>query len=204
MSRILQIRRGTTAQNDKFTGLAGEISFDTDAKTLRVHDGVKLGGYPLMRADDDSAGDASGGDSGTQAPAFDINSVPDEFWAKIVTKFAPSYQAPALPQIVATREFELSSTTSIEYIMNTEKSPIFVVPVLVCKKAECGYKVGDEVSAFGLGAMPAPALNVSTDQNGIHMTLMIGGKTFWVAHNETGVNTNITNGNWRLKFLVYC
>ena len=128
MSRILQIRRGTTAQNDKFTGLAGEISFDTDAKTLRVHDGVKLGGYPLMRADADVSG-APGGD--TSAPAFDINTVPDEFWAKIVTKFAPAYQAPTLPQIMRSPELEFSSTTAVEYIMNTDKTPIFATAVLV-------------------------------------------------------------------------
>ncbi len=43
MARVLQIRRGTTAQNDNFTGLSGELSFDTETKTLRVHDGTRLG-----------------------------------------------------------------------------------------------------------------------------------------------------------------
>ncbi|MBO7656537.1 MAG: hypothetical protein J6W79_02555 [Alphaproteobacteria bacterium] len=50
MSRVLQIRHGTTAQNDNFTGLSGEITFDTTAKTLRVHDCATLGGFDLVRA----------------------------------------------------------------------------------------------------------------------------------------------------------
>ena len=45
MTRVLQIRRGTTEQNDNFTGMIGEITMDTDAKTLRVHDGETQGGF---------------------------------------------------------------------------------------------------------------------------------------------------------------
>ena len=35
---------GTTAENDAYTGTAGELTFDTDLETLRVHDGVTAGG----------------------------------------------------------------------------------------------------------------------------------------------------------------
>lgn len=51
MSRQIQIRRGTTAQHENFTGRIGEITMDTDAKTLRVHDGETVGGIPLARKD---------------------------------------------------------------------------------------------------------------------------------------------------------
>ncbi len=47
MSRTLKIRRGTTAQNDTFTGAIGEITMDTDKKEVRVHDGSKVGGYKV-------------------------------------------------------------------------------------------------------------------------------------------------------------
>lgn len=43
----VQHRRGTKAQNDGFTGLIGELSMDTTQRKLRLHDGVKLGGFPL-------------------------------------------------------------------------------------------------------------------------------------------------------------
>lgn len=47
MATGLQIRRGTAAQNDLYTGLEGEITVDTDTWTLRVHDGVTPGGHLL-------------------------------------------------------------------------------------------------------------------------------------------------------------
>lgn len=42
----VQIRKGTTAQNNAFTGALGEMSFDTEQKRLRTHDGATLGGFP--------------------------------------------------------------------------------------------------------------------------------------------------------------
>lgn len=42
--RIIQVYRGTTAQNNAFTGAAGEITMDTTRKELRVHDGSTAGG----------------------------------------------------------------------------------------------------------------------------------------------------------------
>lgn len=45
MSNQWQARRGTTIQNDAFTGASGEITYDTDSQGLRVHDGTKQGGY---------------------------------------------------------------------------------------------------------------------------------------------------------------
>jgi hypothetical protein len=40
----LQFRRGNTAQTSVFTGAIGEVTVDTDRKTLTVHDGVTVGG----------------------------------------------------------------------------------------------------------------------------------------------------------------
>lgn len=47
MPTTVQFRRGTTAQNDSFTGAAGEISVDTDLDTVRVHDGATAGGFQI-------------------------------------------------------------------------------------------------------------------------------------------------------------
>jgi hypothetical protein len=43
----VQFRRGTTQQNQSFTGAAGEISVDTTLKQLRLHDGSTAGGSAL-------------------------------------------------------------------------------------------------------------------------------------------------------------
>jgi hypothetical protein len=47
MPTVVQFRRGTTAQNNNFTGANGEISVDTTDLTLRVHNGSTVGGNPL-------------------------------------------------------------------------------------------------------------------------------------------------------------
>ena len=49
MATQVQLRRGTEAENDAFTGAEGEITIDTTNDTIRVHDGVKKGGYPVMK-----------------------------------------------------------------------------------------------------------------------------------------------------------
>jgi hypothetical protein len=51
MSTQIQRRRGTTAQHSSFTGVNGELTVDTDKKTVVVHDGTTAGGYPLLRQD---------------------------------------------------------------------------------------------------------------------------------------------------------
>lgn len=47
MPTVVQFRRGTTTQNNNFTGADGEISVDTTDLTLRVHNGSTVGGNPL-------------------------------------------------------------------------------------------------------------------------------------------------------------
>ena len=48
----IQLRRGTTSQHSTFTGLSGEVTVDTDKKTVVVHDGSTAGGIPLAKASD--------------------------------------------------------------------------------------------------------------------------------------------------------
>lgn len=47
MSKQWQLRRGTTVENDGFTGAQGELTVDTDKKQVRLHDGVTQGGKTL-------------------------------------------------------------------------------------------------------------------------------------------------------------
>tara|TARA_E500000331_G_scaffold6608_1_gene6399 strand:- start:201 stop:2573 length:2373 start_codon:yes stop_codon:yes gene_type:complete len=48
MPTTLTFRRGTTTQNNNFTGAAGEITVDTTTKTLRVHDNSTAGGEGVV------------------------------------------------------------------------------------------------------------------------------------------------------------
>ena len=54
MSIQLKLRGGTTTEHSTFTGLAREVTVDTDKNTLVVHDGSTAGGVPLLTAATDS------------------------------------------------------------------------------------------------------------------------------------------------------
>jgi hypothetical protein len=42
-------RRGTTAKNNAYTGLEGELTVDLERKTARIHDGIQSGGFSLAK-----------------------------------------------------------------------------------------------------------------------------------------------------------
>ena len=44
MTEQLQLRGGTNAENNTFTGAPREVTVDTTFNQLRVHDGVNMGG----------------------------------------------------------------------------------------------------------------------------------------------------------------
>ena len=50
MPTQVQFRRGTTTQNNNFTGAVGEITVDTNLDVLRVHDGATAGGFAMVGA----------------------------------------------------------------------------------------------------------------------------------------------------------
>ena len=52
MAIQIQLRRGTTYENDLFKGQPGEITMDTEKKNFRIHDNVRTGGY-VIPADTD-------------------------------------------------------------------------------------------------------------------------------------------------------
>lgn len=49
MSIELKLRRGTTTEHSTFTGAEGEITVDKTKKTIVVHDGATVGGFPLVK-----------------------------------------------------------------------------------------------------------------------------------------------------------
>ena len=51
MATQVQFRRGTTAETSGFTGAVGEVTVDLTKKTCVVHDGSRVGGFPLLRQD---------------------------------------------------------------------------------------------------------------------------------------------------------
>lgn len=188
MTRVLQIRRGTSAQHENFVGMPGELTMDTDNKTIRLHDGVTLGGITV--------GDC-GSNSGTE---FDINSVPDEFWADIVARHTtqPFTIIETEPTTINTR------ASGLDYIVGGDLQPKFIQTVLVCLVPQAGYNIGDEVWCWGIGNFANPNPTPIHDNDGLHIRLMINKQKFWVNNKNTGEQTEITNTNWAVLFRVYC
>jgi hypothetical protein len=52
MAKQVQLRRGTNVQHNVFTGAEGEVTYNTDTKTLITHDGSTVGGTSLAKASD--------------------------------------------------------------------------------------------------------------------------------------------------------
>ena len=48
MPTQLQFRRGTTSQNNGFTGAVGELTIDTDTDAIILHDGSTAGGLEIV------------------------------------------------------------------------------------------------------------------------------------------------------------
>jgi len=48
MPTTLQFRRGTSSQNDAFTGALGEVTVDTTNDALRIHDNSTAGGFETV------------------------------------------------------------------------------------------------------------------------------------------------------------
>lgn len=46
----IQRLRGDTSKNDGYTGLAGELTVNTDSSSLRIHNGSKVGGFGTIDA----------------------------------------------------------------------------------------------------------------------------------------------------------
>lgn len=47
MARQVQIIKGTTEQNNGFTGAEGVLTYDSDKKDIRIHDGTTAGGFEI-------------------------------------------------------------------------------------------------------------------------------------------------------------
>lgn len=188
MTRVLQIRRGSTEQNNNFTGMPGEITMDTDAKTIRIHDGETLGGVAMARADS------------VRNSEFDINTVPDDFWAEKFAQFVPTTLS-----MTETRPVPINGNTAyINYLVGGDVRPIVCTTALVCQSPDAGYSIEDEVNAFGIGTRTNPMPNFIFDADGLNLRLMVGGDAFWVAHKDTGRQIFVDDENWAILFRIYC
>lgn len=183
MTRVLQIRRGSTMQNNAFTGMPGEITMDTDKKTIRIHDGETLGGFEIARSGN----------------SFDITTVPAEFWEQTIQQ----YKQPEIKMYESTPVSINSKAAGVIYNTGIQTKPKFITVSLVCVNDEAGYKMDDEVNTFGTGNLCATTPNWEFTEYGVNVYFMNGFEKYWVRHKQTGVQTVISDENWNILFRVY-
>ena len=73
VTKVLTLR-GNTIQNNRYTGLPGELTVDTEAKTIRIHDGVTPGGNTVQGSG--GAGSYANANVKVYLTAFDGNMIP--------------------------------------------------------------------------------------------------------------------------------
>lgn len=183
MTRVLQIRRGSTTQNNAFTGMPGEITMDTDKKTIRIHDGETLGGFEIARSGN----------------SFDISTVPAEFWEQTIAQ----YKQPEIRMYQSEPVPINSKVAGITYNTSLKTKPKFTTVSLICVQPDAGYNVNDEVNAFGTGTLCATMPNYYETDYGINICFINGHEKFWVRHKQTGEQTVISDENWNILFRVY-
>ena len=59
MAIQIQLRQGTTTEHNTFTGAVGELTYDTQKKQLRVHDGDTVGGHVVGAVEDTLTSDSA-------------------------------------------------------------------------------------------------------------------------------------------------
>lgn len=69
MSTTLQLRRGTSLQNNTYLGSPGELTADLETYTLHLHDGVTMGGHMIASIDNPVYGQHGTGVMGPTGPS---------------------------------------------------------------------------------------------------------------------------------------
>lgn len=120
MPSTVQFRRGTTAQNNAFTGAVGEITVDTDKKTIVLHDGSTAGGDALL-----STGDASPTISSTTGskPELTLKNTADDATGPIIT-LESDRATPGDNDVAGTIQFKASDDAGSQTTVATIQSKI--------------------------------------------------------------------------------
>jgi len=113
MPTTVQFRRGTTAQNEAFTGAVGEITIDTDKDTIIVHDGATQGGFPLISSNDS---DPTFSSSTASKPQLTLTNTADDATGPVIT-IQNDIATPADNDVAGTVKFVADDDAGAEIIV---------------------------------------------------------------------------------------
>ena len=177
MPTQLQFRRGTTSQNNGFTGAVSEITIDTDTNGIILHDGSTAGGVEIVP-------------SGTIV-AFGGSSIPTGY-------LACNDQA-----VSRTTYARLFAAISTSYGVG-DGSSTFNVPDLR-DRAALGAGTNNSLGTVTAGAVAASAVMTSATVTGettatnttgsTSATLSVGNGTFATSAKDSAQSTAVTSVN---------
>jgi len=97
----------------------------------------------------------------------------------------------------------VSSSATITVNHGLGAQPRRVRWVLVCKTAEQGYSVGDELDVTSVREISSAGIHASIGANVRQAFLVLNSSSGWQLFNfGTSANASLTNANWRFK--CYC
>jgi hypothetical protein len=159
MPTTVQFRRGTTAQNNAFTGAVGEVTVDTDKNTLVVHDGSTAGGVALTSS---AATDPAFTSSTTLKPELTLKNTTDDATGPIIT-LESDRATPADNDIAGTIQFIASDDAGAQTTIGTIQATISDVTNST-EDGKLTFKTFVNGSDTTIATMDASGLTLSTGQ----------------------------------------
>ena len=162
-TRKLKPRKGTTAQNNAYTGANGEITVDTSKKTLVVHDGTTAGGNPLPIATDITAAVAGHAAALDPHPQYLTPAEADTLYEAIGAVVAHEAELDPHPQYLRGDSLETADTTII--VVPSGVSVLYLTaPALVAaQEVDCtNLQDGGELIIFSTNGITSLAISGGT------------------------------------------
>lgn len=133
----------------------------------------------------------------------------DTFAAAASNKFASSESIKAyidnqsvLSKSFTSTEKTITAAGALVLVHGLSSVPYLIMPYLICKTAEFGYSVGDQVLINPAGNDPAgnndKGASIVPDATNINIRYGSFASVFGIIRKDTGAATNITAANWKL------
>jgi hypothetical protein len=114
----------------------------------------------------------------------------------------PAWTTPPLTESFTSAEQTITTAGTLALAHSLSSTPYLIIPYLICKTAEQGYSIGDEVKAMDQNTSTAGAdgygMAVWTDGTNISCRFGSAATVFLTANKTTGVTTGLVNANWKL------
>ena len=182
----VQIRSGTAAQVDAFTGAAGELTYDTDTGQLRVHDGSTVGGLKVPQAGSASTFGALTADSLDKAAIGTTNANTGNFTSLTATSLSvSSINGPSIGNTLAnTGNFTSLTATSLSV-------PSINGPSIGNTLANTGAFTSLSATSFSVPSINGPSIGDTLANTGAFTALTVEGTA--IAKQGMPIVTNSAN-----------